>query len=74
METESWGPCSARLWKPKEGGLDKAREIGLERVLISCDTDNIPSVRVIEANGGVLENQLISIRSGKMTSRYCTVL
>jgi predicted acetyltransferase len=54
--------------------LDKAREIGLARVLVTCDTDNIPSVRVIEANGGVLENQLISNRSGKMISRYWIAL
>ena len=54
--------------------LDKAREIGLDRVLVTCDTDNIPSVRVIEANGGVLEDQLISNRSGKMISRYWIAL
>jgi predicted acetyltransferase len=54
--------------------LDKAREIGLDRVLVTCDTDNIPSVRVIEANGGVLEDQLISNRSGKMISRYWITL
>ncbi|WP_179228339.1 GNAT family N-acetyltransferase [Leptolyngbya ohadii] len=50
--------------------LGKARDLGLSRILITCDTDNIPSVRVIGKNGGVLENQLISNVSGVMISRY----
>lgn len=50
--------------------LNKAREMGLDRVLVTCDTDNLASVRVIEANGGVLQNQSVSNRSGKMISRY----
>ena len=54
--------------------LDKAREMGLERALVTCDTDNVASVRVIEANGGVLENQLISNRSGKRIARYWITL
>jgi predicted acetyltransferase len=29
---------------------------GLERVLVTCDDDNVGSIRVIENNGGVLEN------------------
>jgi predicted acetyltransferase len=33
------------------------REHGLEQVLVTCDTDNVPSRRVIEACGGVLEDQ-----------------
>ncbi len=35
--------------------LDRAREIGLERVLITCDHDNLGSARVIEGQGGVLD-------------------
>jgi len=35
--------------------LPKARELGLDQVLITCDEDNVASRRVIEANGGVLE-------------------
>jgi len=31
------------------------RELGIHRVLISCDTDNLASRRVIEKQGGVLE-------------------
>ena len=29
---------------------------GLRRLLVTCDEDNVASVRVIEKNGGVLEN------------------
>jgi predicted acetyltransferase len=54
--------------------LDKARALGLDRVLVTCDTDNVPSVRVIEANGGALEDQVISRRSGKRISRYWIAL
>ena len=37
-------------------GLDKAREYGLERVLLTCNADNIGSRKIIEANGGQFEN------------------
>lgn len=36
--------------------LPKALELGLERVLITCDEENVASRRNIERNGGVLEN------------------
>ena len=36
--------------------LPKCREIGLNRVLITCDTTNLASRRIIEANGGQLED------------------
>jgi len=42
--------------------LPIAAGMGLETVLITCDTDNVGSRRVIEANGGVLEDE----RSGKL--------
>lgn len=34
-------------------GLDQCRELGLDRVLLTCDAGNEPSRRVILANGGV---------------------
>ncbi|SDS22338.1 GNAT family N-acetyltransferase [Actinoplanes derwentensis] len=36
--------------------LPLARELGLDRVLITCDDDNPASARVIERHGGVLED------------------
>jgi predicted acetyltransferase len=38
-------------------GLVECRRLGLERVLLTCATDNEPSRRVILANGGVFEDQ-----------------
>ena len=32
------------------------QKLGLTRVLVTCDDDNIGSIRVIEKNGGVLES------------------
>jgi predicted acetyltransferase len=37
-------------------GLDRAREIGLDRVLLTCDDDNVASSRTIEGAGGVLQD------------------
>jgi predicted acetyltransferase len=50
--------------------LEKARGLGLRRVMLSCDSDNIGSAKVIERNGGRLESQASSGRSGKRISRY----
>ncbi len=36
--------------------LEKCKEAGLKRVLLTCDTWNTASARVMEHNGGVLEN------------------
>lgn len=35
--------------------LDRAGEIGLDRVLLTCDHENVGSARVIEGQGGVLD-------------------
>lgn len=37
-------------------GLDRAKDFGLERVLLTCDEDNLRSRRIIESHGGMLEN------------------
>ena len=42
--------------------LPVARGLGIDRALVTCDTDNVGSRRVIEANGGVLEDE----RHGKL--------
>ena len=46
--------------------------IGGGKVLVTCDDDNIRSARVIEANGGVLENTVENFESGRtvLTRRY----
>ena len=50
--------------------LGKARGLGLQRVLLTCDTDNVASARIIEKNGGRLDSDGISGKSGKPISRY----
>lgn len=50
--------------------LEKARDRGLTRVLLTCDTDNVASVGIIENNHGKLENRLISNNTSKLISRY----
>ncbi|MFK0402366.1 GNAT family N-acetyltransferase [Microbacterium sp. NPDC090225] len=37
-------------------GLERAREIGLDRVMVTCDIDNAGSYRTIEGAGGVLQD------------------
>lgn len=48
--------------------LEKCRELGLRRVLMTCDRDNIGSARSIQKNGGVLENEVTV--DGEVTQRY----
>jgi predicted acetyltransferase len=36
----------------------KAGRLGIERLLVTCDTDNVASARVIEKCGGTLENEV----------------
>lgn len=36
--------------------VDILRARGVERILVTCDDDNLASAKVIEANGGVLES------------------
>jgi predicted acetyltransferase len=42
--------------------LPQASSMGIDPVLITCDVDNLASRKVIEANGGVLEDE----RNGKL--------
>lgn len=37
--------------------LIEAEKIGLEKVLVTCDIDNVGSIKTIERNGGVLDQQ-----------------
>ena len=46
------------------------RALGLDRVLLTCDATNIGSRKVIEANGGVLENAILQPGHTEKTLRY----
>jgi predicted acetyltransferase len=52
------------------GTLAEARDLGIERALLTVDSDNAPSIRVIERNGGVLEDEAIDSATGKLHRRY----
>jgi predicted acetyltransferase len=48
--------------------LPIAYDLGIKRVLLTCDDDNIGSIKTIEANGGVLEN-VVPVGEGKSLKR-----
>ena len=48
--------------------LEKCREMGIGRVLMVCDKENIASARTIQKNGGVLENEVMV--DGEIEQRY----
>lgn len=50
--------------------LPKAREAGLSRVLLTVDSDNVASIRIIETNGGRLEFERDLGSSGRRIRRY----
>lgn len=50
--------------------LEESRKLGFERVLITCDDDNVGSRLIIERNGGVLENVVPQPDLGVPKRRY----
>lgn len=52
--------------------LPVARELGIDRVLITCDDDNLASARTIERSGGVLQD--VTEPEGKPVRRYWITL
>jgi predicted acetyltransferase len=48
--------------------LPFAKKLGIDRVLVTCDDDNIASAKIIEKNGGMLENKVE--HEGKLKRRY----
>lgn len=68
-----------KYWKMGYGkkllqlGLEEYKNlIEDEKILITCDDDNVGSYRIIEANGGVLENKVENEDAGEkfLTRRY----
>lgn len=48
--------------------LDHYRARGIDRVLLTCDKDNIASAKVIQHNGGQLEDE--RQENNRITQRY----
>jgi predicted acetyltransferase len=54
--------------------LVKARDLGLSEVIVTCDSDNVGSMRIIEKNGGQYIGSAVSDHTGKQVNRYRIVL
>ena len=50
--------------------LLKARQLGIKRALVTCDETNIGSRKIIEANGGILENAVAMGRGQPKKLRF----
>ena len=48
--------------------LEECKKLGIERVLMCCDKDNVASARTIQKNGGALENEVED--GGRVVRRY----
>jgi predicted acetyltransferase len=57
--------CGSKILKL---ALEKIKELGIKKVLIACDKNNIASAKVILNNGGKLDSELV--RDGKIVQRY----
>ena len=68
MRQQGYGTEILRL------ALPKAKELGISRALLTCDDCNIASQRIIEKNGGVLENTVPNPEGGPDKLRFwiCT--
>ena len=53
--------------------LIECKKLGIDRVLMTCDKDNIASARTIVKNGGVLENEFVN-SDGEIEQRYWIAL
>lgn len=49
--------------------LTECKKLGIDRVLMTCDKDNIGSAKSIIKNGGVLENEFVN-SDGDVEQRY----
>jgi predicted acetyltransferase len=47
--------------------LPKVKELGITRALLTCDSTNIASRKIIENAGGVLENEVPGEKNGDVT-------
>ncbi len=48
--------------------LEKCKDMNIEKVLITCDKENIASAKTVIASGGVLKNEVVD--EERITQRY----
>ncbi len=51
-------------------GLLEAQKLGLEKVMLDCDVNNLGSLKTMQALGGVLERTEVDPYDGILTSVY----
>lgn len=51
-------------------GLEICKDLGIEKVLVTCDINNIGSAKTIEKCGGIFENTYYSKTEDKTYKRY----
>ena len=49
--------------------LLECKKLGIDRVLMVCEKENVASAKSIRKNGGILENELVDDR-GRIQQRY----
>ncbi len=54
--------------------LPEAKKLGITKVLVTCDDTNIGSQKIIEANGGILENIVDAGEGNPKKRRYWIVI
>jgi predicted acetyltransferase len=52
--------------------LPLAKSLEISKVLVTCDDDNVGSWKIIEKNGGILENKIT--HEGKLKRRYWIII
>jgi len=53
--------------------LPKCRELDIDKILVSCDKNNIGSVKTIVKNGGVFDKEFID-DNGNIVNQYWITL
>ena len=62
--------CKGYATQMLELALEYCRDLGLERVLLTCDPVNVASCRIIEKCGGVMENEIPYEDTDELVRRY----
>ncbi|MBD7911445.1 GNAT family N-acetyltransferase [Clostridium cibarium] len=48
--------------------LEECKKLEMNKILVTCDAENIASAKTIKSCGGILENEVLN--NGKLTQRY----
>jgi predicted acetyltransferase len=51
-------------------GLEKAKSLGLDKLLVTCNYDNVGSIKIIENNGGIFESEVFCESKNTLLRRY----